>query len=276
MSHQRPLPTTRLAAAQRSRLRRGGRVAALVLLVVSGAVTGACKSGGKDDPVMQLAAAESLTEGQRLMKEEKYSQARRYLTHAFEIEPNSISGREALLLVADSLYLQGGSDNLIQAEAKYRDFLNRFPTSDRAPYVQLQIGNSLAGRVERPDRDQSVTVEAVIAFEELLRLYPTSEEATLAQGRIVDLRQRLAEHEFIVGWFYYRFGLPTATVSRLQELLVVYPEYTEKDKVYYHLGLAFQKMRKQEEASKWFDRLREEYPASEFVSDIPPPGEVRG
>ena len=30
----------------------------------------------------------------------------------------------------------------VQAEAKYRDFLNRFPTSERAAYVQLQIGNA--------------------------------------------------------------------------------------------------------------------------------------
>src|SRR5688572_8933566 len=105
----------------------------LCVLLAGGALAG-CKSGRaqREDPLLQLSAAESLTEGQRLMGIEKYAQARKYLTHAFEVEPNSASGREALLMVADSLYKQGGAQNLVQAEAKYRDFLNRFPTSDRA------------------------------------------------------------------------------------------------------------------------------------------------
>jgi outer membrane protein assembly factor BamD len=251
--------------ARRATLRAG----LLVFTVLLAMGAAGCRGGVKEDPILQLSAAEALAEGKRLLAAEKHSQARRYLAHAFEIEPNSVSGREALLLVADALYLQGGTDNLIQAEAKYRDFLNRFPTSDRAPYVQLQIGNALAGRVERPDRDQSVTLQAVTAFEELLRLYPASQEAAGARERIGDLRQRLAEHEFMVAWFYYRYGLPNATANRLQELLVTYPEYQAKDKVYYHLGLALTRMAMQEEAAKWFTRLREEYPASEYVGEIP-------
>ena len=57
----------------------------------------------------------------------KYNKAGALLTHAFEVEPNSRSGREALLLAADAYFLHGGSDDYIKCEAKYRDFLNRFP-----------------------------------------------------------------------------------------------------------------------------------------------------
>jgi outer membrane protein assembly factor BamD len=238
------------------------------LLVVT-ALAG-CKSGRqREDPLLQLSAAESLSEGQRLMASEKYSQARKYLTHAFEVEPNSTSGREALLLVADSLYKQGGTQNLVQAEAKYRDFLNRFPTSERAAYVQLQIGNSLAARVERPDRDQSVTRQAVAALEDLLRLYPTSEHAVEAKQRLAEVRAKLGEHEFEVARFYYRYGIPIATANRLNHLLANYPEFAEKDKVYYYLGLALQRMGKPEEAAQWFDKLRQEFPQSDYTREIP-------
>jgi outer membrane protein assembly factor BamD len=243
-------------------------LAVLVFTLVAG-LSLACRGGASEDPVMRLAAAESLVEGKRLMGLEKYGQARKYLAHAFEIEPNSVSGREALLLVADSLFREGGNTNLIQAEAKYRDFLNRFPTSDRAAYVQYQIGASLAGRVERPDRDQAVTEKALAAFQELLRLYPTSEKAAEAQARLVELRARLAEHEFQVARFYYRFGLPRATKSRLDYLLGNYPEFSEKDKVYYYLGMAHQRMDQPEEAREWFDKLRQEFPSSEYVGEIP-------
>ena len=44
----------------------------------------------------------------------------------------------------DALYLAGGEQNYIRAEAKYRDFQNRFPTSQRGDYVLFQIANSLA------------------------------------------------------------------------------------------------------------------------------------
>jgi outer membrane protein assembly factor BamD len=254
-----------MSHSSRSRL-----VVATSLLAVI--VLPACRGGVKNpqnDPVLSLSAIESLAEGKRLLAAEKYSQSRKYLAHAFEIEPNSVAGREALLLVADSLFHQAGSDNFIQAETKYRDFLNRFPTSDRAAYVQYQIGAALAGRVERPDRDQTVTLRALGAFEDLLRLYPASEQAEQARQRIAELRARLAEHEFQVARFYYRYGLPNATVKRLEYLLANYPEYSAKDKVYYYIGSSLDRMKKPEEARQWFDKLRQEFPASEFVAEIP-------
>jgi TolA-binding protein len=61
----------------------------------------------------------------------------------------------------------------------------------------------------------------------------------------------------------------------LEDLLASYPEYTEKDKIYYYLGVAQARMRKQEEAQKWFDKLRQEFPASTWLAEIPP-AEVSG
>ncbi|MDX1631013.1 MAG: outer membrane protein assembly factor BamD [Thermoanaerobaculia bacterium] len=239
----------------------------LLLALLSGSV--GCGSAPREDPVLRLSAEESLAEGKRLLAEEEYQEARKYLEHAFEVEPNSVAGREALLLAADALYLAGGNQNLIQAEAKYRDFLNRFPTSDRAAYAQYQIGNALFERMEKPDRDQTRTHEALEAFRELIRVYPANEHATKAEEKIDEIRARLAEHEFYVAHFYFRYGLPRATVSRLNYLLENYPEYPQLDEVYYYLGRAHARMGDQEEATDWFDRLREEYPGSELLAEIP-------
>ncbi|HKV08508.1 MAG TPA: outer membrane protein assembly factor BamD, partial [Thermoanaerobaculia bacterium] len=117
-----------------------------ILLPLSAALVlalGACKGGVTEDPILRLSAEESLAQGKEWMAKEKHGRARPYFTHAFEVEPNSAIGREGLLLAADTYYLEGGSANFVQAEAKYRDFLNRFPTSEQAPYVQFQIANSL-------------------------------------------------------------------------------------------------------------------------------------
>lgn len=248
------------------------RLAVLLLAAAALVSVAGCKSGLAEDPILRLSATEALTEGKELMAAEKYARARRYLSHAFEVEPNSVSGRESLLLLADSYYLDGGSVNLVQAEAKYRDFLNRFPTSDQAAYSQFQIANSLSARMEKPDRDQQATGDALAAYHELIRLYPTSEYVAEARQRIREVRDRLAEHEFVVGEFYLRRTLLGAAVLRFEGLLENYPDYDQRDKVLFHLGLAYRKSKlpeHQDRALGVFRRLRREHPESPYVDDIP-------
>jgi len=240
-----------------------GLVVAVVLLLAG------CKSKPMDDPIMQLAAKESLAQGKDLLAQKKFAKARPYFEHAYSVEPNSAIGREGLLLAADTYFQLSGFSNYVQAEAKYRDFLNRFPTSEQAAYVQFQIANSLAKRMERPDRDQAVTKKSLDAYEDLLRLYPSSEYAIEAKDQIVRVRTNLAAHEFVVGRFYLRYGAPTAAIQRFEFLIDRYPEYPEKDKALYNLGVAYSKLGKKEEAQKAFDRLKSEYPKSELVTEIP-------
>lgn len=245
-------------------MRRTLLVLAALLVALAG-----CRSGRAEDPLLQLSAEESLAQGKELLAQQKYARARPYFTHAFEVEPNSAIGREGLLLAADTFYQEGGTTNYVQAEAKYRDFLNRFPTSAQAPYVQFQIANSLAKRMEKPDRDQTVTRKALEAYRELMRIYPTSEYAAQAQEQIALVENNLAEHEFTVGRFYLRYGIGAGAVQRFEVLLDGYPQYPERDKVIYHLGLAYDLMGKTEEADKAFDRLRAEFPQSPFLAEIP-------
>ena len=231
------------------------RVIALCLLLA------ACGGGGGE--------SKSLAQGKALLANQKYGKARPYFTHAFEVEPNSAAGREALLLVADTLSLEGGDANLIQAEAKYRDFQNRFPTSDKSAYVQYQLASSLAQRVERADRDQSATLKAVTAYEDLLRLYPTSEYVDEAQAGLAEVRGHLAEHEFMVGRFYLRFGLPSAAAKRLEGLIDKYPSYAERDKALFHLAMAYRKLERSDDAQETFARLKTEFPESRWIQKIP-------
>lgn len=249
---------------------------ACALLIAAAALASlapGCKSGLGDDPILRLSAAEALTEGKALMADEKYARARRYLSHAFEVEPNSLSGREALLLLADSYYLDRGAVNFVQAEAKYRDFLNRFPTSDQAAYAQYQVANSLAGRMEKPDRDQSATEAALAAYQELIRLYPTSEYVAEARAKIGEVRERLAEHEYVVGHFYLRRGLAVAAIDRFADLLDAYPDYDERAKAMCGLALAYSRSRDPEHLGKAIEvveRLNREHPESDCVRELPP------
>lgn len=228
-----------------------------------------CSSGVADDPILVLSSAEALEEGKRLMEEEKYRQARDYLIHAFEVEPNSAGGREALLLAADAYFLQGGEDNYIRAEGKYRDFQTRFPTSRDAAYVQYQIASSLIERLKKPDRDQTSTHDALTELQTVIELYPTSEYAAKARERIDEVRQLLAEHEMTIGYFYLRYRNYNGAKQRLEYLLENFPEYEHRDRALYLLGLTLFRSDQFEESEEAFERLRLEYPESTYVDEIP-------
>lgn len=242
------------------------------LLLFTGLLIAAIGCSKREDPVLKLSAAEALEQGKALLEDEKYFKATKYLTHAFEVEPNSRSGREALLLAADALYLQGGTDNFIKCEAKYRDFLNRFPTSDRSDYAQYKVAACLAARAERPDRDQKITRDALAAFEELMRLFPTSENLDEARQQVRDLTDRLAMHELVVGEFYNnygRYGICEATSRRLETIQREYPEFRQMDAVLFHLGVAYSRCRKPEEAKLAFADLGRRFPDSEYLGKLP-------
>lgn len=230
-----------------------------------------CRSGPREDPILRYSAEEALQQGKDLMQREKYYRARRFLNHAFEVEPNSRGGREALLLAADAYYQQGGTDNFIKCEAKYRDFINRFPTSDRADYAQYQIANCLASRVEKPDRDQKVTEQALNAFQELQRLYPTSTYASEARIKVQELLNRLAAHELVIARFYMTYGgggLCIAAIKRLEPLETEYPEFELMDEVFFQLARAYHKCKRIEEAEASYEKLRESYPSSSYLAEL--------
>ena len=237
----------------------------VVFLIV--ALMAGC-GGGKQDPILQLSAEESLEIGKELMEKKKYSQAREYLSHTFEVAPNSAAGRDALLLVADAHYLDGGSDNFIRAEAKYRDFLNRFPTSDRAGYVQLQLANSLSKRMRKPDRDQTATRQALDAYNELLLIYPGTQYAEEGRLEMAALRETLADHEMIIGRYNFRRRLYTASTARLAGLLEEYPDYGKTDRALYYLIIASHYANMPEEGKAAMERLQAEYPDSRYMKDV--------
>lgn len=242
------------------------RTRTLVLILIL--LTLVACGGYRDDPILELSAQEALDQGKELMTQKKYNEARKYLIHAYEVEPNSVNGREGLLLAADALYFEGGESNFIEAESRYRDFLNRFPTSDQAAYAQFQIARCLSERMEKPNRDQSTAHKALAAFDDLLRLYPTSPYSSEARQEKVVVIDNLAEHEFVVGSFYLRYGIAISAISRFEKLLENFPDYTQKDKVLFHLCRAYDESEQPETAATTCQRLRREYPDSRYANRI--------
>ncbi len=240
----------------------GAVLLALLVLV-------ACSGSKKPDKLTQELLAkpkEALFEkGKGLVEKKKYDLGRKYLTFVFETYPNDPLGRDALLLVADSFFKQGGTSGYTEARFRYRDYLNRYPGAPRRDYARYQFALTYDREIERPDRDQTSTTEAIDQYRALIREYPTSGFAGAARERVRVLTDSLAEHEFSVGYFYMRKGSSTAALARFTDLEQRYPEYGARDKLYFYSARTLQKLGRREEADRYYARLIAEFPGSDYA-----------
>ncbi|MGH9368566.1 MAG: outer membrane protein assembly factor BamD [Thermoanaerobaculia bacterium] len=247
----------------------GGKVAfaaAFMLILAGGCSSTKARKPDKITQELLSTPKEALFEkGKRLIDKKKWEQGRKYLSYVFETYPNDAMGRDALLLVADSYVKQGGAAAYTEARYRYRDYLNRYPDAPRRDYARYQYAFCSDKEHETPDRDQTSTREAIQQYQSLIREYPDSGFAGAARERIRQLIDLLADHEFGVGYFYMRKGSLGSAMGRFSGLEERFPDYSEKDKLFYYEGRTLTRLGRPEEAARYYSRLLEEYPKSDYA-----------
>lgn len=232
----------------------------------------ACRS--KHDQVYQpkinpaflnLSKEEIFAKGEELYAKDKWAKCREYFTFVYENFPNDPLARKSLLRIADAYQKQGGDVNLVEAQYKYRDFINRFPTSELADYATLQIANVSFLQMEKPDRDQAKTKEAVQKYKEMIALYPASQYRAEAETKMAAANDNLARHEQIVARFYMKRSDYTPALTRLEVVLHDFPDYSHKDELFYDLGVSLAGLGRTPEARLYFERVLTEFPDGEMA-----------
>jgi len=218
-----------------------------------------------DPELAKLTKEQAFERGEEWFGKKKYPKARTYYSFVYENYPNDPLGRRALLRVADTYYAQGDAVNLVEAQYKYRDFINRYPGSDRADYAMLQIAMISYKQMEKPDRDQAKTREAVDKFNDMIKAYPKSALRAEADKHLQDAYDRLAKHEQIVARFYMKRGDYNAAIQRLNYLVDTSPSFRERDAVFYDLGTSLAGMGRKAEARLYYERVISEFPKSEYA-----------
>ena len=248
------------------KLTRSIAAAALVLFALSACHHTQQRKPLVDPELAKLTKEQAFQKGEDQYAKKKYPKARTYFSYVFENFPNDPLGRRALLRVADAYFAQGDPVNLVEAQYKYRDFINRYPGSDRADYAMLQIAMVSYQQMERPDRDQQKTNEALQKFDEMLRAYPKSALRPEAETRRQDVLDRLARHEHIVARFYMKRKQYNAAILRLNGIVERYPNYRDKDSVFFDLGTSLAAMGRKAEARLYYERVITEFPKSDYAA----------
>lgn len=205
--------------------------------------------------------------GQEELEQHHWLTAREFFTEVFETYTQSQFRPDAKLGIGDTYLGEGGPEALVSAIGQFTEFLTFYPTHQRADYAQYHLALAHYRQMRGPQRDQSETRDAIQEFETFLARYPNSQLMPDARQRLREAKDRLGEHEFGVGLFYYRIGALAGAIQRFQDLLKSDPDYTGRDEVYYYIGEALLKANQPAQALPYYARLVDEFEQSDRLED---------
>ncbi len=169
------------------------------------------------------------------------------------------------LALADATYYLGDDLSLIEARSKYLDFVTLYGDHPKAPYAQFQAGMCSVKQIYSATRDQAQTHVAIDDFKEIDKRWPETGWARAARQFLNKGQDGLAEHEFVIGAFYWKKKSYRAAIDRFTALLDKFPSYRQKDKVYFWLGRAHMSSGDAAEGRVWLDQVLNEYPKGKFA-----------
>ncbi len=153
-----------------------------------------------------------------------------------------------------------------EAIAIYEEFRKLHPYHEDIPYILFQIGQAYFEQIKSPDRDQTPARKAISNFQYLVENYPPSIFTKTAREKIPICRRSLAEHEFLVGRFYYKRKNYRGAATRFERILNEYADTGLAPKALFYLGKASMNLSLENKAKAAFLEITRRYPNSEYAS----------
>jgi outer membrane protein assembly factor BamD len=233
--------------------------------------------GGGDDKYADLTGSAVagrdrvlFEEATKEVRKSHYDTGRLLFANIINTYPDSPFLALAKLAIADSFFLEGTTSSLIQAAQAYQDWLTFFPTDPLADDASLKVAEAEMRQMGLSDRDISHARKAELRLKVLLQTYPKSPLRATVEDRLREVQENLAMHNLQIARFYYdakfkqdKGGLK-GSQSRLKEIVDKYPCFSYNDEVYFRLGATYQAEEEPDEAAKYYQKLVQEYPESEF------------
>jgi outer membrane protein assembly factor BamD len=178
--------------------------------------------------------------------------------------PYSPWATRAQMLSAYSYYEADQYDEAIAALDRY---IRLHPASPDIPYAHYLKGISFYERITDVERDQSMTLEARNAFEQLITRYPASPYARDARLKLDLINDHLAGKEMSVGRFYLRQGHQLAAINRFRRVVEDYQTTMHVPEALHRLAEAYTVLGLDNEARRMAAILGHNYPDSDWYVD---------
>jgi outer membrane protein assembly factor BamD len=176
---------------------------------------------------------------------------------------------KAKLAIADAWFREGGSHGLAQAEAEYKDFILFYPAMEEAAEAQEKVCDIHYRQMEKADRDPMHALRAEQECKQLMTQFPNSKFAPLAQQKLRDIQEVLADSEFRVGTLYQKKGSFAAAANRYQAMVDQFPIYSKADEALWQLAESYHRMGDKFENQQVlaYQRIVKDYPLSIHAED---------
>jgi outer membrane protein assembly factor BamD len=223
--------------------------AALILLFSSGCSDKLSKQTGLTD-------ADLFARGQKQAEQKKYgaaSEAFQLLIERFPTSP--LASRAQFGLATNRM----ASNEDIEAEVAFDDFLRLYPADPKVPDALLMKGDLFARQVLAPGRDQAKTREAIKAYTLFLEREPGTPRARAIPGKILELRNRLALHESSVVKYFLTRKMYDSAEARARSAVMTYHDVPVATTLLTQLVQALDKQGKKAEAETFRKTLAEKY-----------------
>ncbi len=176
---------------------------------------------------------------------------------------------KAKLAIADAWFREGGTHGLAQAEAEYKDFILFYPAMEEAAEAQEKVCDIHYKQMEKSDRDPMHALRAEQECKQLIVQFPNSKFAPLAQQKLRDIQEVLANSEFRVGMLYQKKGSFPAAANRFQAMVDQFPLFSSADEALWQMAESYHRMgdRFENQQVTAYQRIVKDYPLSIHAED---------
>ncbi|MCS6807759.1 MAG: outer membrane protein assembly factor BamD [Bacteroidota bacterium] len=156
----------------------------------------------------------------------------------------------------------------ILAAYNYNQLRRTFPNSEYAKIAAYKAAMSQYRQSPKYDRDQDYTRQAIKAFAEFQALYPKDSLAIEAGKRIIELRTKLAEHDYRTAELYIKLNAPRASLIYYDLVLNNYPDTEFFEPAFLGKARMLLRLKRFQEAEETLRLYRQRFPQGKLQSEV--------
>ncbi|MCF6208550.1 MAG: outer membrane protein assembly factor BamD [Ghiorsea sp.] len=222
-------------------------------LIIAALLLNACAS----EPLnVSKSAKDDYFKGKSLIASERYAQAVLFLEKFSAKYPYSEYATKTKILRIEAAYFD---EQYVLSETLALRFIDTHPTHPQQAHIQYLLAMSFYQQSSNANHDQQFSNKARGAFVALNQDFPDNPNLSQAKQYIQELTNRLAEHELIVGKFYFDKKFYVAATNRFILAKNTYPDAQKNDEVLYYLTASYIALKQQAYAKDTLNILRHKY-----------------
>jgi outer membrane protein assembly factor BamD len=221
-----------------------------------------CKS---TDDAKYATDEEVYLNGLKYFKDKKYQLA----LETFDIislqYPASKYADDAQYYIAEINFAE---EKYVLAEFNYQKLVRNYPASDYTKTATYQV--ALCNYFLSPtyDRDQQYTQSAIKAFQEFQMLYPADSLSKEANGKIQELRDKLAYREFYTAEIYQKLDSPISSILYYDEVIKNFQDTKYYEPAFFGKINTLYNIKRYEQIKSLIQIYKQTFPKSDNLAKI--------